>query len=83
MRRLREGQPIELPDGRGVELLGRCCECRAGEHGDFSDVREEIITVRDIDTNRIVQRGRLCEDHIDMRLTDGFALYAHGRRIEP
>jgi hypothetical protein len=59
----------------------RCCECRASEHEDF-DPLVGLCIVKDPDTNKIVQRGYLCEGHVEIRTTDGYDVYFNGKKVE-
>lgn len=59
----------------------RCCECRASEHEDFDPV-VGLCTVKDPDTKKIVQRGYICESHVQIRVGDGYDVYLNGRRID-
>ena len=60
----------------------RCCECRNGEHEDYSDlVARRPVTVRDPETGNLVQRGYLCTLHADMRRDDGYKLYVNGKKV--
>jgi hypothetical protein len=52
----------------------RCCECRDGEHDNFTDdVR--LYVVRDPEERRIVKRGYLCSEHVQSKLLDGYELH--------
>jgi hypothetical protein len=59
--------------------MKRCCECRNGEHDDYGPV-VGLCVVRDPETNRIVQRGYLCAEHVESRLNDGYNVHVPDAR---
>lgn len=60
----------------------QCSDCRDGEHQDLTDTR--LCVVVDPDTHRVIFRGYLCDDHVAVRLDDGFEVHvAKTARLEP
>ena len=59
-------------DGHTYEV-GRCFECREGEHDDMDDdIR--LVLVRDPETNHIYRRGYLCGEHRGQFRDDGYTV---------
>jgi len=49
----------------------RCSECRNGEHDDYDDdIR--LVYVRDPESNKIILRANLCNEHREMFASDGY-----------
>lgn len=61
----------------GVETMGEtynCSECRDGEHDDIKP-DAKLVVIRDPAKNRLVKRAKLCSDHIECWLDDGYQVY--------
>jgi hypothetical protein len=51
-----------------------CTECEAGEHDNYTDKLYSVI-VQDPATKEVIHRTRMCEDHVEMYLQDGYLVY--------
>ena len=51
----------------------QCAECRNGEHDNY-DNNICLTVVRDPDTNRIVMRAYLCEEHRESKMDDVYGI---------
>lgn len=49
----------------------RCFECWNGEHEDYDD-NIKFVVVYDPDSNKMYQKGYICQSHIEKYLQDGY-----------
>jgi len=49
----------------------RCADCRDGCHANY-DKDIKLVTVRDPETNKMVKRAYLCNEHRNMYEMDGY-----------
>jgi hypothetical protein len=51
--------------------MKQCADCRDGEHDNYDD-DVHLVFVRDPDTQKMVKRVYMCEQHRDMYESDGY-----------
>jgi hypothetical protein len=51
----------------------RCCECWDGEIENY-DVDGKIHIIKNPDTGKIVRKGYICSDHLEMLADDGYLI---------
>jgi len=63
-------------------MARQCCECRAGEHDNYTDCIS-LVVVKDPETAKIIRRGYMCSEHLEVYLDDGYTCYSDGHKIDP
>lgn len=56
----------------------KCAECRNGEHEDYQDDAKIVVIRSD---GQLAGRMKLCSEHIEMRLMDGYQVFHNGREL--
>ena len=56
----------------------QCAECRNGEHEDYQDDAKLVVIKSD---GLLAGRMKLCSEHIEMRLMDGYEVFHNGRSL--
>lgn len=76
---LAKGKEI-MEDSEWNPKNNQCAECRNGEHEDYQD-DAKLVTVRDPEAGKLAGRMKLCSEHIEMRLMDGYEVIYNGKRL--